>query len=212
MYRAMLVLLVSILFTVGCAPASSATPTAKPAGSPIAATPATGPAATPTAATSQAAATPTAAATKPAATLTVAAAQPAATPTVAAAQPASSPTTAATKPAASPAVSAATPTVAATKPAATSQPATQASPAAGAVEVAIQGFVFSPNSLTVAVGTSVTWTNKDAAPHTATANNGAFDTGNLAQGQSFSFKFTQPGNFPYKCSYHPNMLGTIVVQ
>lgn len=76
----------------------------------------------------------------------------------------------------------------------------------------ISGFVFSPASLTVPVGTKVTWTNKDAATHTATSNTGIFDSGDLTQGKSFSFTFTTAGTYPYVCIYHTNMIGTIVVQ
>jgi plastocyanin len=49
-------------------------------------------------------------------------------------------------------------------------------------------------------------------PHTATASDGSFDSGNLNPGQSFSFTFATPGSFPYVCQYHAGMQGTIVVQ
>lgn len=78
--------------------------------------------------------------------------------------------------------------------------------------VNISGFAFSPASLTVPVGTTVTWTNNDAATHTATSNTGVFDSKDLTQGKSFSFKFTTAGTYPYVCIYHTHMIGTIVVQ
>jgi plastocyanin len=84
-------------------------------------------------------------------------------------------------------------------------------PATGALAVQIKDFAFQPATLTVPVGTIVTWTNLDSTPHTATAGNGAFDSGNLDQNESFSFQFTEPGTYDYGCSYHPNMVGTIVV-
>ena len=83
--------------------------------------------------------------------------------------------------------------------------------AAPANQVMIQNFAFTPPSLTVPVGSTVTWTNKDQTQHTATADDKSFDSGPLAPGASFSFTFTQAGTFTYKCTFHPNMLGTIIV-
>jgi hypothetical protein len=57
----------------------------------------------------------------------------------------------------------------------------------------------------------VTWSNVDGAPHTVTAENGAFDSGNLDEGAAFSFTFTAPGTYTYRCDYHPEMQATIVV-
>ena len=58
----------------------------------------------------------------------------------------------------------------------------------------------------------MTWVNDDQAPHTATANDGAFDSGTLQPGQSFSFTFTQPGTtYAYYCAIHPSMTGTVTV-
>ena len=79
------------------------------------------------------------------------------------------------------------------------------------VAVNIVDFAFTPQVLEIPVGTTVTWTNSDTSQHTATANNGAFDSGILAQGDTFSFTFTEPGTFDYICSLHPNMTGQIVV-
>jgi plastocyanin len=87
--------------------------------------------------------------------------------------------------------------------------ATGAPSAPMSVSVNIQGFSFSPASITVQVGGRVTWTNQDSAPHTATGQ--AFNTGNLSRGQTGSATFSSPGTFPYQCSIHPNMTGTVSV-
>jgi plastocyanin len=78
--------------------------------------------------------------------------------------------------------------------------------------VAISGFAFSPSSLTINVGDRVTWTNSDAVAHTATATGGAFDTGDIGQGQSASVRFTTAGTYAYYCTPHPSMTGTIRVR
>jgi plastocyanin/sugar lactone lactonase YvrE len=83
---------------------------------------------------------------------------------------------------------------------------------AGAVAIEIKNFAFNQSSVTVPVGTTVTWTNHDTASHTVTAAGGAFDSGNLSPGQSYSFTLEQTGSFAYACNYHPNMQGTVVVQ
>jgi plastocyanin len=72
-------------------------------------------------------------------------------------------------------------------------------------------FAFTPSSLTVRVGTRVTFTNRDGATHTVTADGGLFNSGNLASGQSFSFTFMGRGSFAYHCKIHPMMTGTITV-
>jgi plastocyanin len=71
-------------------------------------------------------------------------------------------------------------------------------------------FSFNPNSLTVTVGTKVTWTNHDSVTHTVTANQGAFNSPVLP-GSSFSFTFTKAGTYAYHCMIHPYMMATIVV-
>lgn len=80
-----------------------------------------------------------------------------------------------------------------------------------AAAVDIELFAFDPATLRVAAGTTVTWTNRDAIPHTVTAHDGGFDSGELAQGQSYSHRFDVPGTHAYHCHPHPNMTGTIVV-
>jgi plastocyanin len=78
--------------------------------------------------------------------------------------------------------------------------------------VSIANFAYQPSSVTVNVGDSVTWTNNDSAPHTATANDESFDTGTIGNGGSDSVTFTTAGTFAYHCSIHPQMSGVVVVQ
>jgi plastocyanin len=85
-------------------------------------------------------------------------------------------------------------------------------PAAAANAVTIAGSAFSPASITVKVGDAVTWTNNDSVSHTVTADDNSFASSNLANGAAFSFTFTKAGSFPYHCSIHPSMTGTVVVQ
>ncbi len=80
--------------------------------------------------------------------------------------------------------------------------------------VNIQGFAFSPSPLNITSGTNVTWTNRDAAPHTASSSAGApnaFDSSTLGNGQSFSFTFNTPGTYNYICNIHPSMTASVVV-
>ena len=76
-------------------------------------------------------------------------------------------------------------------------------------EVIIERFKYSPAELTVAVGDTITFTNLDGAPHTATAVDGSFDTGRLNRNRSGSITVDAAGEFPYICTFHPNMKGTI---
>jgi plastocyanin len=83
--------------------------------------------------------------------------------------------------------------------------------AAGDPGVTIADFKFAPGTTTVHAGETISWTNDGPSPHTATANDGSFDTGTLGKGQSGSHTFTQPGTFSYFCRVHPFMHGTVVV-
>ena len=78
------------------------------------------------------------------------------------------------------------------------------------------GYAFNPVSLTVAVGTTVIWTNNTTAPHTVTSDDAkTFDSGAsnpVSPGSTFSFKFTKPGTYKYHCQIHPSMLATIIVK
>jgi plastocyanin len=79
-------------------------------------------------------------------------------------------------------------------------------------EVKIDNFSFGPESLTVAVGTTVTWTNRDDIPHTAVSTEGAFKSKVMDTDEKFSFTFGKAGNYSYFCSIHPKMTGKVVVQ
>lgn len=97
----------------------------------------------------------------------------------------------------------------AASPTTTQAPSNPAS--GGTQEVKIANFAFDPASLTISVGTTVKWTNEDSAQHTATADDGSFDSGQLRKGQSFTFTFTKEGTFTYICVNHANMKATIIV-
>ncbi|HSY44923.1 MAG TPA: cupredoxin family copper-binding protein [Steroidobacteraceae bacterium] len=94
--------------------------------------------------------------------------------------------------------------------------ATPGSSMAGAPDAATivlaRDFMFAPTSMTVAAGSTVTWTNKDDEPHTVVSDTGLFRSGAMDTNESFSFKFDKPGTYHYACSIHPRMVGTIVVQ
>jgi plastocyanin len=88
-------------------------------------------------------------------------------------------------------------------------------PAAGTNAITIKNFAFSPATLTVKTGTTVTWTNDDSSPHRVVSDDGApvaFTSPSLATGASYPFTFSQAGTYAYHCSIHPSMKGTIVVQ
>ncbi|MDF2762660.1 MAG: putative blue (Type 1) copper protein [Thermomicrobiales bacterium] len=113
-----------------------------------------------------------------------------------------------------------------TAPAATDAPATPApaetpadatqgaeAPAAAEVPVDIRDFAYSPNPIEIAAGDTVTWTNQDEVPHTATGEDrNVLQSGTISPGASFSQSFPEAGEFGYFCEFHPNMTGTIVVQ
>jgi plastocyanin len=95
---------------------------------------------------------------------------------------------------------------------------TNPSPSNGATVTIVSGArsltttAYSPNPISVSVGTTIMWVNNDSTAHTATSNNGAFDTGAISAGGSFSKQFSTAGSFPYHCSFHPGMVATINVQ
>jgi len=95
--------------------------------------------------------------------------------------------------------------------AADSSTATAATPTATPALVTIKDFAFSPSTLSVPVGGSVTFKNLDTAAHTASDAAGAFDSGNLDTGQQWTYKFAKAGTYKIICKYHPSMKGTIVV-
>lgn len=89
--------------------------------------------------------------------------------------------------------------------------ATPASAHQSAITVDVVDFAFEPGTLSVPVGTTVTWTNRGERPHTITADDGSFDSGRLDPGEEFSFTFDTAGSFTYFCGFHPDMQGEIVV-
>ncbi|NJD77555.1 MAG: plastocyanin [Candidatus Methanoperedens sp.] len=111
----------------------------------------------------------------------------------------------------------ATPTVTATMTVgvtstARATPTATATPTAQTVSVEIKDFKFNPATLNITRGTTVTWTQRDSAPHTVTATSGeSFDSGSLNQGQTYSYTFDRTGTFVYGCTIHPTMSGTIRV-
>ena len=79
-------------------------------------------------------------------------------------------------------------------------------------EVKIDNFSFGPAAITVAAGTTVTWTNRDDIPHTVVSDDKAFKSKAMDTDEKFSFTFTKPGTYGYFCSIHPKMTGKVVVQ
>jgi plastocyanin len=78
--------------------------------------------------------------------------------------------------------------------------------------VVLKNLAFNPASVTVAVGTTVTWENHDGMSHNVIADDGSFKSPDLGSGQTFSFTFQKAGTYPYSCHIHPSMKGTVVVQ
>jgi len=81
----------------------------------------------------------------------------------------------------------------------------------GPNEVWIQNMSYSPTSLTVAVNTTVKWTNKDGTDHTVSSDSSLFDSGHIPGGSTYSRQFTSAGIYPYHCNIHAGMNGNIVV-
>jgi len=87
----------------------------------------------------------------------------------------------------------------------------QQAPAKNA-EIKIDNFSFAPGTFTVAVGTTVTWINHDDIPHTVVSTDGVFKSKVMDTDEKFSYTFTKAGTYPYFCSVHPKITGTILVQ
>jgi plastocyanin len=85
-------------------------------------------------------------------------------------------------------------------------------PSAASAEVKIDNFSFGPETLTVPVGTTVTWTNRDDIPHNVVSTDGVFKSKVRDTDEKFSYTFAKAGTYPYYCSVHPKMTGKIVVQ
>ncbi len=79
-------------------------------------------------------------------------------------------------------------------------------------QIVIDDFDFAPATLTVPVGTTITWTNRDDEAHTVNSVTDIFKSSPMDTDEKFSFKFTAPGTYPYYCKLHPHMKGQIVVR
>jgi plastocyanin len=84
--------------------------------------------------------------------------------------------------------------------------------AADPTKVVIKDFMFSPMSVTVKAGATVTWVNRDDEPHTVVSDTGVFRSSGLDTDETFSYKFDKPGTYHITCSIHPRMVATIVVE
>lgn len=104
------------------------------------------------------------------------------------------------------------------KNAATSPPGTASSSespstlAASDTAVTIDNFAFLPETVTITVGSAATWTNQQGVAHTVTADDGSFDSGDLASNATFDRTFDTAGTFSYHCSIHATMTGTVIVE
>ncbi|MEN3223259.1 hypothetical protein FPV58_02175 [Mycolicibacterium porcinum] len=96
-------------------------------------------------------------------------------------------------------------------PMSTAAPASPAPAPVVGTAVSIDNFAFTPATLTVHRGDTVTWTNHDEEPHTVAAGDGSFRSPGMDANATFSFTFTNPGSYDYICSIHPVMRGTVVV-
>lgn len=86
-----------------------------------------------------------------------------------------------------------------------------AAPGPDHYSVTMESFAYTPAELTVPVGATVTWTNRHPANHDVVATDGTFRSSLFGTGESFSFTFTEPGEYAYFCSIHPSMQGNIIV-
>ncbi|MGZ8437179.1 MAG: cupredoxin domain-containing protein [Candidatus Limnocylindrales bacterium] len=100
---------------------------------------------------------------------------------------------------------------AASSPAAGGGAACTQNATAGAVAVSIKGFAFNPADIQAKVGDTITFTNNDTAPHSATLDDGSCSTGTISPGSADGLTFTAAGTYPFHCKIHPSMKGTITV-
>ena len=84
-------------------------------------------------------------------------------------------------------------------------------PISGEAEIEIEDFAFNPKTVTIKVGATVKWSNKDDSSHLVISDDGSWSSNSLSKGDSFIFTFTQAGTFSYHCGVHASMTGTIVV-
>lgn len=80
------------------------------------------------------------------------------------------------------------------------------------VPVEVRLMKFNPATVELNVGDTVEWKNRDLTPHTATAENKSFDSGSIDANASWRYTFAEPGSFPYVCTFHPEMKGTVIVK
>ena len=102
-------------------------------------------------------------------------------------------------------------TAMASQPPAASSAATSAPAPVAGTAVDITNFAFTPATLTVKAGDTVTWANHDEEPHTIAADDGSFHSPGMGTNATYSFIFSKPGSYGYTCSIHPFMHGTVVV-
>ena len=91
-------------------------------------------------------------------------------------------------------------------------PPTADLPSISTKSVTIDNFSFSPTSITVSVGTTLTWTNHDDIPHTVVADDQQFKSKALDTDEKFSHTFDKPGTYSYFCSIHPKMVAKVIVE
>lgn len=91
-------------------------------------------------------------------------------------------------------------------------PGVQGQQPATTAEIKIDNFSFGPTTITVAVGTTVTWINQDDIPHKVVNTDDAFKSKVLDTNEKFSYTFSKAGTYTYFCSLHPKMTGRVVVQ
>lgn len=92
----------------------------------------------------------------------------------------------------------------------TGAPSTSVTIPSGAESLGNRAYI--PDDVTIATGTTVTWTNSDSVAHTSTSDASAWNSGIVAPGGRFSFTFATPGTYSYHCTIHPGMVGTVVVR
>lgn len=79
-------------------------------------------------------------------------------------------------------------------------------------KVEMSGLAFKPGTITVSVGTTVTWTSKDTEIHTVSSQDNLFESGNMSRNDTFAYTFGQSGTFEYYCKFHPSMTGKVIVE
>lgn len=85
-------------------------------------------------------------------------------------------------------------------------------PSAASMEIKIDNFSFEPQTVTIPVGATVTWVNRDDIPHTSVSTDGVFKSKVIDTDGNFSYTFAKAGTYPYYCSIHPKMTGQVVVK